>query len=100
MAGLVARVRLPASHDCIDVQRVEFQPVAAPAYALGRDHGRATTKESVKHDLATRAAVQNGVGDQSDRLDRGMDPEQVTFVTGGAGARIGPNVSAIAPVLA
>jgi hypothetical protein len=64
------------------------------------DHRGAAPEKGVEDELAARGAIQNGIGYQPHGLDSRMQREQVTFLTGAAGARVVPNVSAIAPVLA
>ena len=43
--------RLPAADRRVDVGRVELQPIAAPAGALGGDQGRAAAEKGVQHNL-------------------------------------------------
>jgi uncharacterized protein involved in type VI secretion and phage assembly len=84
----------------IDILRVDLQPIAAPAHTFGCDHAGATAKESIENDVTAGGTVQDGVSDQPYGLDCRVQGEQVAFVTGSAGARVTPDISAIAPILA
>ena len=72
MTGLVAGQRLPAADDRVDIEAIEFQPIVAPAGALGGDYRRAAAEKSVEDDVAARRAVEDRVGDHRHRLDGGM----------------------------
>ena len=91
-----ARIGLPPPHYGIDVSGIELQSEAAPARAFSRDHAGAAAEKPIEHDVAARGAVENSVGDQSDRLDRGVQREQVALVAKGPRTRIWPYIGAIA----
>jgi hypothetical protein len=74
--------------------------MAASAHALRRDHAGAAAEEGIENDVAPSGAIQNGVGDQPHRLDRGMQGQQIPLIAGRARAWIVPNVRAIATVFA
>lgn len=50
--------------------------MARLAGAFRRDDRCAAADESVEHDVATRCAVQDGIGDQPYRLNRGVKREE------------------------
>jgi hypothetical protein len=58
MTSAAAGQRLPAADDRIDISRVEFQPVAPPAGALGGDQGGSAAQKGVEHDVAAGRAVE------------------------------------------
>ena len=51
-------VGLPAPHDDIDVERIEFEPIAPAAGALGCHQGRAAAEEGIEDDVAAARAVE------------------------------------------
>src|SRR5215471_10361263 len=53
----------PAADDRIDIKRIELQPVAAPADALGRDHRRAASEKGIEHNFGASRAVEDRIGD-------------------------------------
>ena len=79
---------LPAADNRIDIGRVELQPVAAPAGALGGDHRRAAAEKGVQHDLTAGGAVEDRVGDHRHRLYRRVQRQQIAFLAA-AGEGIG-----------
>ncbi len=103
VTGTFAGKGLPAAHDCIDVERIKFEPVAPPPHALRCDYRRAAAEECIKHHLAARCAVHDGVGHQRDRLHCWMQREQVALFSV-ARKRIHswvvPDVAAVAAILA
>src|SRR6202521_1230648 len=99
--GTIARERLPAPDDGVDVAGIDLEPVAASARALGRDHRGAAAEETVEHDVAARRAVEDRVGDERDRLHRRMQREQIAFVrraAEGIRAAVVPNIRTMATV--
>src|SRR5262252_8745861 len=100
MTSAAAGQFLPAADDRIDIERIELQPAAAPAGALGGDHRRAAAETGVEHDLAAGRTVEDRVGDQHRRLHRWMQRREITFLGAaakGIAARIPPDIAAIAP---
>src|SRR6202045_2364308 len=92
MVSATASQRLPAADDRIDIDRVELQPVAAPASALGGHHSRAAAEKGIEHDIAARRAVEDRVGDHRHRLHGRMQRRQITLLAA-AGEGVGPGVS-------
>src|SRR5580704_8713839 len=75
MRGREPRECLPTANDDVDIGGVEFNAIADPAGALGRDHSRATAQKRIKHNVSPSRAVHDRVCDESDRFDRGMQLE-------------------------
>ena len=68
-----------------------------PAGALGGKYGRAAAAIGIQNDLIALRRIQNGVGNQCNRLDRGMEVKS-TFLTlprKAVGAGVIPDVGAI-----
>src|SRR5262249_45129895 len=103
MTGTAAGQRLPAVDGRIDITRIELEPAAAPAGALGRDHRRAAAEKGVEHNLAAGRAVEDRVGDHRHRLDGRMQRQEIALLAA-SGERVGPgivpDVAAVAPKLA
>jgi len=76
-----ARIGLPAPHDDIDVERIELEPIAPAAGTLGRHQGCAAAEEGIEDDIAAVGAVENHVGDRSDRLYRRVKRRKLPFLT-------------------
>ena len=66
----IAAVPLPAPDDGVDVEGVDLDTTAAAPGALRGDQGRPAAQEGVEHDIAAGRAVEDGVGDQRNRLHR------------------------------
>src|SRR3984893_5740459 len=95
--------RLPAAEDRIDIGRVEFQPVAAPASALGGHHRRTAAEEDVEHDIAAGRAVEDRIGDHCHRLHGRMQRRQVALLAAageGVGSGVSPDIAAVTAELA
>ncbi len=52
--GLLPRILLPATHDYVDVLRIEFHPVADPPGLLGGNQRRARPEKAVVDGVAAR----------------------------------------------
>src|SRR5215469_4482560 len=61
---------LPPPDYCIYVDRIDFEAIAAPTRALRRNESRTATEKPIQHNIASRSAIHDRVGDQSDRLYR------------------------------
>src|SRR6185295_8306511 len=99
MTGVADGQRLPAANDRVDVAGVELQAVAAPAGALGRDHGRTAAEKAVEYDVAASRTVEDRVSDQRHRFDRWVQCQQIALLTAageGIGPGIVPDVAAVA----
>jgi hypothetical protein len=57
LTGASTGIGLPAPNNRVYVERLEFDSVAPPAGALGRDHRGAAPEENIEHDVASRAPV-------------------------------------------
>ena len=91
---------LPAADDRVDIKRIELQPVATPAGALGGDQRGAAAEKGVEHDLAAGRAVEDRIGNQRDRFDGRVQRQQVALVAAsaeGIATRIPPHIAAVAP---
>src|SRR6266851_3809212 len=103
VACALAGVGLPATDDSVDIERVELEPVAAPAGAFGRDYGGAAAEKAVKYDIAARRRVHDRIRHQCSGFDGGMQCKQIAFLSGPrerAGARVLPHICPVAPELA
>ena len=80
MTSTVAGIGLPAANDGIDIKRVKFEAVTAPAGTLRRHYGGSATEEVVEHDIPARGAVHDRVGDQRGRFHRRMHRQQIALV--------------------
>src|SRR5580658_2689166 len=106
LAGLhedrgLAAGRLVATHDDVDVERIELDTAADAAGFLCGDEGRPGPEERVQHDVASVGKVEERVLDHCGRLNRRMVLEasaRVRAQRGGAG--ISPDVRAPAALLA
>ena len=99
MPRLVAGPSLPAADNRVDVDRIELQPVAAPAGAVGSDHGGAAAEKGVEHDLTAGRAVEHRIRDHCHRLYGRVQRQQITFLaaTGeGIDPGVVPDIAAIA----
>src|SRR6202023_3290746 len=100
MAGCAAGQRLPAVEACVDMERIKLHTVAAAAGTLGRDNRGAAAKKAIEHDIATRRAVKDGIGDHRHRLHCRVQRQQIALgATAGEGVnpRIAPDVGPVAP---
>src|SRR4051794_33640367 len=101
MTGCVTGMALPATDNHVDVERVEFQAVAAPAGALGREEGGAAAQEGIQHNVAARGAIQNGVDHHGHWLHRGVEYREIPLLGAAperVGPRIAPDIAAVAAV--
>src|ERR1019366_600990 len=80
VTGSFARVGLPAADNRVDINRIEFQSVAAPASALRGDHCGAAAKKGVEDDLAPRRSVHDGVGHERNRFHCRMGCEEIALL--------------------
>jgi hypothetical protein len=99
----VARCRLPAADNCVDIGRVELDAVAAPTGALGRDHRRAAAEKAIEHDVAAGRAAEDRIGDHRNRFDGRVQRQQIAFLAAagkGIGSGIIPDIAAVAAELA
>ena len=80
MVGVVAGIGLPAPNDGVDIERVEFEAATTPAGALRGDERGATAEKSIEHEIAPARTVENGVGDKRNRLDCGMQGQEIAFL--------------------
>src|SRR5215467_10689589 len=100
MTSAAAGQFLPAADDRIDIERIELQPAAAPAGALGGDHRRAAAEEGVEHDVGSGRTVENRIGYQRHRLHRRVQPRQVALrraAAKGIASRVPPDIAAVTP---
>ena len=103
MTGSVASVGLPPSDCGVDVEGVDFDPSADAASALGRDQGRAAAEKGIQNNPASIGAIEQYVDDELDRLYGRVQRELISLdsvTRERIGARIVPDVAAIAAVLA
>src|ERR1700738_1567084 len=99
MTGTPTGQGLPAADNRVDVSRVELQPIAAPAGALGGDHGGPAAEKAIEHDLTTDRAVEDRIGDHCHRLHGRVHRQQIAFLaaTGeGIDPGVVPDIAAIA----
>src|SRR5208337_3060756 len=68
MLRLTTGIDLPATDHGIDIERVQFHPIANAAGALSRHKGGPTAKEGVEHNITTARAIEDGISDHGDRL--------------------------------
>src|SRR5271166_5114508 len=94
----------PPSADCdVDIEGIDLDPAADAARSFGRHQGRSAAQEGIENDIASRRAVEKGVGDQRNRLDRRVqlvEPSLLVRLGKGRRAGIVPDVGAVAAVLA
>src|SRR5262249_46556146 len=69
--SLTARVCLPASNSGVDIKRIDLHPVTTTTGALGGDEGGTAAEETVQNNVATRGAVENGIGHEAYGLHSG-----------------------------
>src|SRR5205085_9317745 len=91
MTSAAAGQRLPATDYRIDISGIEFQPIAAPAGALGGDYRRAAAEKGVEHDVAAGRAVEDRVGHHRHRL-HGRVQRQKIALAAVSGKRVDPRV--------
>src|ERR1700738_4414851 len=99
MTGTPTGQGLPAADNRVDVSRVELQPIAAPAGALGGDQGGPAAEKAIEHDLTTDRAVEDRIGDHCHRLHGRVHRQQIAFLaaTGeGIDPGVVPDIAAIA----
>src|SRR5271165_6990002 len=97
------RVPLPATDCCVDIQRIDFNPIADTSDALGRHQSRSRSEEGIEHHLAAGGAIEQRIGHESDGFYRRMECKQVALVAlAGLGLYAGvlPDVRAASPKLA
>src|ERR1019366_8786717 len=102
MHSLIARKGLPTTNDRVDIDRVDLEPIAAPARAFGRHDGGSAAQEGIEHNLVPARAIHDRIGHQGNRLHCGMERQQVAFIRTspeGVGAWIIPYIAAMAPIL-
>jgi hypothetical protein len=75
-----AGIGLPAANDGIDIKRVKFEAVTAPAGTLCRHHGRPTTEKVVEDDIRARGTIHDRVGYQRGRFHRRMHRQQIALI--------------------
>ena len=63
MSRFAAGEGLPATHDRIDVLRIDLESITTAAGALCRNHGRATAEETIEDDVAPGRGIHDRVGD-------------------------------------
>src|ERR1700687_6415335 len=94
---------MPSPNDQIYIAWIECDSIAGAACSLGCDYRRATAQERIEHDVSARSAVQDGVGDQVSRLDRGVKSGQVAVLRGAQGrihSPVLPYIRAVTDILA
>ena len=99
MPGAFAGLCLPTADNRVDLSRIELQPVAAPAGALGGDQRRAAAEKGVEHDITAGRAVEHRIRDHCHRLYGRVQRQQITFLaaTGeGIDPGVVPDIAAIA----
>src|SRR5947209_18700989 len=99
MYCLLTRMSLPPLDRDIDVLRVELDSIADPADTFSREQRAAGPKEAVEHDVAAGRTIQNRICDQSNRLYRGVQSQEVVFTVlfavRGVDAGLFPHVRAV-----
>ena len=70
---------LPSSNADIDVSWIQFHAITDPANALGRDQRGSGTQEDIQDSLSASRAVEQGIGHQCDRFDRGVEGQEIAF---------------------
>ena len=73
MNGRLAGHALPALNSGIDVAGIEFNRVGAPSCPLGGEDRSAAAAKGIENDVIALRRIENGVGNQGDRLDRGWN---------------------------
>src|SRR5262245_12029671 len=91
MTSAAAGLRLPAADNCVDVGRIELQPIAAPACALGSDDAGAAAEKAVEHNVAASRAVEDCVGDHCHRLHGRVQRQQIALLAA-TGKGIDPGI--------
>lgn len=87
--------------DDVAIGRVELNAVTGTSGLFRGDQCGSAAAERVEHDAAAVRAIQDGVGDQRNRLHSGVRSEVLhSILTEAVGARISPDVRPVAPVLA
>ena len=83
----------------VHIERIDLDAATVPAGALGGKKGRAAAAKGIQNDVIALRRIQNGVGNQCNRLDRGMEIKSafLTFTWKAVGAGVIPDVRAIAP---
>src|SRR5215469_10328386 len=99
MTSAAAGQFLPTANDRVDIERIELQPAAAPAGALGGDHRRAAAEKGVEHDVGSGRTVEDRIGHQRHRLHCWMQRREIALLGAaakGIAARVPPDIAAIA----
>src|SRR5690349_3791209 len=69
MTRLTLRQPFPATHDYINVERIELEKVAAALRLGGGNQGRAAAAERIQDDALGLGAILDGIHHKRDRLD-------------------------------
>ena len=90
---------LPTRDCSVHIERIDLDAVTLPTGALRGKYGRAAAAKGIENDVIALRRIQNGVGNQCNRLDRGMEIKSafLTFTRKAVGASVIPDVRAIAP---
>ena len=103
MTGGSAGLHLPATDSRVDVSRIELQPAATPASALGSDYAGPAAEKAVEHDVAAGRAVEYRVGHHRHRLHGRVQRQKIALaaVSGKrVDPRVMPHIGSVAPELA
>ena len=89
---------LPTLDCSVHIERIDLDAATVPAGALGGKKGRAAPAKGIQNDVIALRRIQNGVGNQCNRLNRGMEIKSasLTFTRKAVGAGVIPDVGAIA----
>src|ERR1700677_1092870 len=93
-----ARERLPAAHDRIDVNGIEFHSEAASAGAFGGDHCASAAQKSVKDNVVAGRAVHDRIGNHRNWLYSRVKRKKIALSAGAREcirARIFPEIGAV-----
>src|SRR6202795_5326905 len=85
---------LPTLDCSVHIERIDLDAATVPAGALGGKYGRAAAAKGIQNDLIALRRIQNGVGNQCNRLNRGMEIKStcLTFTRKAVGAGVIPDV--------
>src|SRR6185437_2947725 len=96
--GLLARHRLPARDNGVDVERIDFGAAATPARAFGGEQGSAATEKRIEHDLVSSGRIEDRVRDHWDRLYSWVEHRccRLPLASKAASTRIVPDIGPVA----
>lgn len=98
--GRAAREPLPPPDRDIDVSRINLDQPGSAACSLGRDQARASAAKRIEKDPVPIGTIADCIGNEANRLDRGMQRKLVFRAPWNVLARIVPNVRSVPTMLA